>query len=177
MVCVQLGTFDCMTCVRNKFKAVTQVWSPNKHVTYLQTAVWILHKLLLKYQKLRITIKAEKWSTLEKTTSVKLLAYMWNINPYQMRFTCKTKLQRTHGLCSDTAIVWRHAYLSVTSAAACVGFSTCICAFVIRVFWESQGPCFPCGALVLALQGRCRSCHYKWCGQSSESCYLKAQQH
>ena len=60
-----------------------------------------------------------------------------------------------------------------------LGLGTCsyVCACVISVFSESQGPCFPCGALVLALWGGCRSCHYNRCGESSESCYLKAHQH
>lgn len=58
MVCFQHGTSDCVICALElKSKAVTQVCSPNQHVTYLQTAVWILHKLLSKYQKLRITIQ------------------------------------------------------------------------------------------------------------------------
>ena len=48
---LQSAMVFCHVSIRIQFKAVTRVCSPNQHVTYLQTAVWIQHKLLSKYHE------------------------------------------------------------------------------------------------------------------------------
>lgn len=119
---------------------------------------------------------------------VKLLIWIWRVKLYQWYMTCKTQIMTKRHYISCTPWQWvclcvrvcvrPYVYTLVTSADACARAQhVCACSCVISVFRESQGPCFLCGALVLALWGGCRSCHYNWCGESSESCYLKAHQH
>lgn len=79
--------WSCHVCIRIKLKAVTQVCSPNQHVTYLQTAVWILHKLLSKYQKLRITIQGIMMlNIIFEILYVKLLVWMWRVRSMLVAF-------------------------------------------------------------------------------------------
>lgn len=179
----QHGTSDCVVCAL-ELKAVTRVCSPNQHVTYLQTAVWILHKLLSRYQKLRITIQGITVLNIIFENAVCEVVGM-NVGEWNgISGTCKTEImtKRHYNSCTLRlcVCVCQHIHLSHLQMHV-LGLSICVCvcvrACVISVFWESQGPCFPCGALVLALWGGCRSCHYNWCGESSESCYLKAHQH
>lgn len=62
---------------------------------------------------------------------------------------------------SECVYVCAHMYVHLSHLQMHVlRLSTCVSACVISVFSESWGPCFPCGALVLALWGGCRSCHY-----------------
>lgn len=91
MVCFQHGTSERVACALElKSKQSHRCFYPNQHVTYLHTAVWILHKLLSKYQKLRITIQSiTMLNSISEKLLVKLLVWMWRVKPYRWCVTCR----------------------------------------------------------------------------------------
>lgn len=148
--------WSCHVRIGIKLKAATQVCSPNQHVTYLRTAVWILHKFLSKYQKLRITIQGIMMLNIIyffDILYVKLLVWMWKSDihisgisraklNYDRRDKKKKKNTTIHALLdSEGVCMCPHVNTSVTSADACATVQhvcVCVCQLVWLVCFKSH---------------------------------------